>query len=181
MRSWLNQWARAGLVSAGPARAQPSPQKRPTTRKETRTSSYVWPTVYEPPTDDATDCDKSPVEPAPVTPVKTPAAVGKPTLRKGLPKSADRLRGKTSDSAAGAAGKAKNQWDVTEDEGMPDPPRSTPKPVGTPRLRSGGPVSNEWTKLFPERDLSGPEGETLRRTTRSATMETDPTSPPGGV
>ncbi len=70
-----------------------------------------------------TSADKSLIEPAPV---KTPAAVGKPTLRKGLPKSADRLRGKTSISAAlGAAGKAKNQWDVTKDEEILDPPHST--------------------------------------------------------
>ena len=56
--------------------------------------------------------------------------------------SADRLRGNTSVSAAGAAGKAKNQWDVTEDEEIPDPPRSTTKPVRAPRHRSGGPVSD---------------------------------------
>jgi hypothetical protein len=76
------------------------------TRKETRISSYVWPTVYEPPTDDESDCDKSLVEPAPV---KTPAAMGTPTLSKGLPKSADRHCGKTSVSAAGVAGQAKYQ------------------------------------------------------------------------
>ncbi len=114
-------------------------QKRLTTRKENRISSYVWPTVYEPPSDDENDCYKSLVEPAPV---KTPAAVGKPTLRKGLPKSADRLRGKTSVSVAAAAGNAKNQWDVTEDEEIRDTPRSTPKPVGTLRLRSGGLLSD---------------------------------------
>ena len=109
------------------------------TRRETRISSCVWPTVYEPPTNDELDCNKSLVEP---TPVKTPAAVGKSTLGRSLPKSADRLRGNTSVSAAGAAGKAKNQWDVTEDEEIPDPPRSTPKPVGAPRLHSVGAVSD---------------------------------------
>ena len=82
------------------------------TRKETRISSYVWLTVYDPadpPTDDELDCGKSLVEP---TPVKTPAAVGKSTPRRSLLKSADRLRGNTIVSAAGAAIKAKNQWDV---------------------------------------------------------------------
>ena len=118
---------------------QPSPQQRQITRKETRISSYVWPTLYEPSTDDELDCDKSLVEPAPV---KTSAAVGKSTLRRSLQKSADRLRGNTSVSAAGAAGKAKNQWDVTKDEEIPDPPCSTPKLVGVLRLHSGGPVSD---------------------------------------
>ena len=109
------------------------------TRRETSISSYVWPTVYEPPTDDELDCDKSLIEP---TLVKTPAAVGKSTLRRSLPKSADRLLGNTIVSAAGAAIKAKNQWDVTEDEEIPDPLRSTPNPVGALRLRSGGRISN---------------------------------------
>ena len=79
-------------VSDNEPEPQPSPQQRPMTRKEARISSYVWPTVYEPPTDDELDCDKSLVEPAPV---KTPAAVGKSTLHRSLPKSADRLRGNT--------------------------------------------------------------------------------------
>ena len=126
-------------VSDNEPEPQPSPQPRPMTRRETRISSCVWPTVYEPPTDDESDCDKSLVEPAPV---KTPAAVGKSTPRRSLLKSADRLRGNTIVSAAGAAIKAKNQWDVTEDEEIPDPPRSTPKTVGAPRLRSGGRISD---------------------------------------
>ena len=90
-------------VSDNEPEPHPSPQKRPMTRKETSISSYVWPAVYEQPTDDESDCDKSLVEPAPF---KTPAAVGKSTPRRSLPKSADRLRGNTSVSTAGAAGKA---------------------------------------------------------------------------
>ena len=68
--------------------------------------------------------------------------MGKTFLRRSLLKSADRLRGNTIVSAAGAAINAKNQWDVTEDEEIPDPPRSTPMPVGAPRLRSGGRISD---------------------------------------
>ncbi len=46
---------------------------------------------------------------------------------------------------AGAFERSKPQWDVAKDNEIPDlhrSSRSTPKPLGTPRLRSGGPVAD---------------------------------------
>ncbi len=46
--------------------------------------------------------------------------------------------GHTSVHASGVAGNPRTQWDVIEDEELPAVPRSTPKAIETPSLRSGG-------------------------------------------
>ena len=69
---------------------------------------------------------------------------------KGPTKTADRRRrqpsvaegGHTSVHATGVAGNPRIQWGVLKDEELPAVPRSTPKAIGTPSLRRGGPGYN---------------------------------------
>ena len=131
-------------VSDNEIQPESTPQARPVTRRESRISSYTWPTVLEPPSDDESALDKSLVEYAIDKP---PAGQGVPvsTSRRSFSKTADHLPMRTSTSGSGAIVRTKPQWDVTEDNEIPDLPRSTrstPKTADTPRLRSGGPVSN---------------------------------------
>ena len=121
------------------------PQARPVTQYESRIASYrdIWPPVLELPSDDESALDKSLVEYAIDKP---PAGQGVPvsTSRRSFTKTADHQTMETSTSGSGVVVRTKPQWDVTEDNEIPDLPRSTrstPKTVGTPRLRSGGPVS----------------------------------------
>jgi hypothetical protein len=104
------------------------------TRKETRISIYVWPTVSEPPTDDEFDCGKSLVEPAPVKNLLL-------RLHQGPPKSAhrhrarnERFRGRGRRVRQASQGKpamhlsGTSQWDITKDEEIPHPPVRSPSP-----------------------------------------------------
>jgi hypothetical protein len=129
-------------VSDNEVQTESTPQGRPMTRYESRISSYSWPTVFEPPSDDESALGKSLAEYAIDKP---PAGQGVTTSRRSLPKPVDRRLLKTSTPDSGAVERPKLQWDVTEDNEIPDlhrSSRSTPKPLGTPRLRSGGPVAN---------------------------------------
>ena len=131
-------------VSDNEIQPESTPQARPVTRRESRISSYTWPTVLEPPSDDESALDKSLVEYAINKP---PAGQGVPvsTSRRSFTKTADHQSMKTITSGTGVVMRTKPQWDVTEDNMIPDlprPNRSSPKTVGTPRLRSGGQVSN---------------------------------------
>jgi hypothetical protein len=129
-------------VSDNEVQPESTPQARPVTRYESRLSSYTWPTVLEPPPDDESVLDKSFTEYAIDKP---PAGQGVITSLRSLPKSAERNSVKTSISGDRAVAWTKPQWDVTEDNEIPGSQRSTrstPKPAGTPRLRSVGPVSD---------------------------------------
>ena len=68
----------------------------------------------------------------------------------GPPKTADRRRGQpsvavcghTSVHVTGVAGNPRTQWDVIEDEELSAALRLTPKAIGPPSLRRGGPGVN---------------------------------------
>ncbi len=102
------------------------------TRCESRISSYSWPTVFEPPSDDESALGKSLPEYAIDKP---PAGQGVTTSRRSFPKPVDRRLLKTSIPDAGAVERSKPQMDVTEDNEIQDlhrSSRSTPKPHGYP-------------------------------------------------
>jgi hypothetical protein len=129
-------------VSYNEAQPESPPQERPVTRYESLLSSYTWPTVLESPSNDESALDKSFTEYAIDKP---PAGHGVIISSRSLRKSADRNSVQTSIAGARDVVRTKPQWDVTEDNEIPGSQRSIrsiPKPVGTPRLHSGGQVSN---------------------------------------
>ena len=126
-----------------------SPLPKRQTRSESRIASYVIPSILEPPRADDSEPEESLTDPV-VAQDRAASSLAKGPASKGPPKTADRRRGQpsvaesghTSVHAPGVAGNPRIQWDVIEDEELPAAPRSTPKAIGPPSLRRGGPCAN---------------------------------------
>ena len=126
-----------------------SPLPKRQTRSESRIASYVIPSILEPPRADDSEPEESLTGPI-AAQDRAASSLAKGPASKGPPKTADRRRGQpsvaesghTSVHAPGVAGNPRIQWDVIEDEELPAAPRSTPKAIGPPSLRRGGPCAN---------------------------------------
>ena len=126
-----------------------SPLPKRQTRSESRIASHVIQNILEPPMDVESEPEGN-LTGSITAKDRAVSSLAKGPASKGQPKTADRLRGQlsvavcghTSVHAAGVAGNPRIQWDVLEDEELPAATRSTPKAIGTPSLRRGGPCSN---------------------------------------
>ena len=126
-----------------------SPLPKRQTRSESRIASYVIPSILEPPRADDSEPEESLTGPI-VAQDRAAWSLAKGPASKGPPKTADRRRGQpsvaesghTSVHAPGVAGNPRIQWDVIEDEELSAVPRLTPKAIGPPSLRRGGPCAN---------------------------------------
>jgi hypothetical protein len=116
-------------------------------RSDSRLACYVISSVLEPPTDDDSEPEGSLTGSTVAKDRAASSLATKGPASKGPPKSADRRRGQltvavcghTCAHVAGVAGNPRIQWDVIEDDEFHAVPRSTPKAIGTPSLRRGGP------------------------------------------
>ena len=126
-----------------------SPLPKRQTRSESRIASYVIPSILEPPRADDSEPEESLTGPI-AAQDRAASSLAKGPASKGPPKTADRRRGQpsvaecghTSVHAPGVAGNPRIQWDVIEDEELSAVPRLTPKAIGPPSLRRGGPCAN---------------------------------------
>ena len=132
--------------TSGP-KTSPPPKRQ--TRSESRFASFVIPSILEPPMDDDLEPEESLTGPIAAKDCAA-SSLAKGPASKGTPKTADRRRGQpsvaecghTSVHAPGVAGNPRIQRDVVEDQELPAAPRSTPKAIGPPSLRRGGPCAN---------------------------------------
>jgi hypothetical protein len=116
-------------------------------RSDSRLAGYVISSVLEPPTDDDSEPEGSLTGSTVAKDRAASSLATKGPASKGPPKSADRRRGQltvavcghTCAHVAGVADNPRTQWDVIEDDELHAVPRSTPKAIGTPSLRRGGP------------------------------------------
>ena len=116
-------------------------------RSDSRLAGYVISSVLEPPTDDDSEPEGSLTGSTVAKDSAASSLATKGPASKGQPKSADRRSGQltvavcghTCAHVAGVAGNPRIQWDVIEDDEFHAVPRSTPKAIGTPSLRRGGP------------------------------------------
>ncbi len=110
-------------------------------------AGYVRPSILEPPLSDDSEPEGSLTGSAVAKDRAAPSLATKGPASKGQPKSADRCRGQltvavcghTCAHVTGVAGNPGIQWDVIKDEELHAAPRLTPKDIGTPSLRRGGP------------------------------------------
>ena len=110
---------------------------------------FVIPRILEPLMDDDSEQEGSLTESI-VAKDSAASSVAKGSASKGLPKTADCSRGQpsvakcehTSVHALWVAGNPRIQWYVIEDEELTAAPRLTPKAIGPPSLRCGGPCAN---------------------------------------
>ena len=167
-------------VSDNEIQPESTPQARPVTRRESRISSYTWPTVLEPPLDYESALDKSLVEYAINT---LPAGQGVPvsTSRRSFTKTADRQPMRTSTSGTGAIVLTKPQWGVTKDNEIPDLSTfnsidSQDRGYPTPPLRRTGIQLSD--QVLPR---AGPIGSGGGQDYPLRYHGFYPTSPPGGV
>ena len=128
-----------------------SPLQKRQMRSESRFASYVIPSILEPPRADDSEPEESLTGPIMIAAQdRAASSLAKGPASKGTPKTADRRRGQpsvaecvhTSVHAPGVAGNPRIQWDVIEDEELSAAPRLTPKAIGPPSLRRGGPCAN---------------------------------------
>ena len=131
-----------------------SPPPKRQTRSESRFASFVFPSILEPPSaDDSEPEERGESLTGPIVAKdRAASSLTKGPASKGPPKTADRRRGQPSmvesrhtsvhRDAPGVAGNPRIQWDVIEDEELPAAPRTTPKAIGPPSLRRGGPCAN---------------------------------------
>ena len=126
-----------------------SPPPKRQTRSESHFASFVIPSILEPPMEDDSEPEGGLTGPI-VAKDRAASSLAKGPASKGPPKTADRRRGQpsvavcghTSVHVSGVAGNPRIQWDVIEDEELSAVPRPTPKAIGSPSLRRGGPGFN---------------------------------------
>ena len=117
-------------VSDNEIQPESTPQARPVTRRESPISSYTWPTVLEPPSDDESALDKSLVE----------YAIDKPPAGQGVPVSTSRRS--FTKTANHQPSSTFNSID-SQDRGYPTPPlRRTGIQLSDQILHRAGPIGS---------------------------------------